>query len=219
MSIDRRLLAGLVGLVLVVGACGSSAASPTAASPTATPGSSAAPAASADAGQSEPAASEEAATEAPSGPEVSFQPGAAGDLEAMLPSSVAGLTFTKQSFDGASIASAVGVPIDTGDLDPILSANGKTLADVRMAIATAMSPTSPAIVVALQIRGLDASKTLDLLAGGSASDLTPTTVAGKQVLSLGSDMGGGVLYTKGDVAFEVILANQATLEAIVAALP
>ena len=218
MWIDRRLLAGLVGLVLVVGACGSSAASPTAPSPTSTPGASE-PAASADAGQSEPAASDEPATEAPSGPEVSFQPGAAGDLEAMLPSSVAGLTFTKQSFDGASIASAVGVPIDTGDLDPILAANGKTLADVRMAIATAMSPTSPAIVVAFQIRGLDASKMLDLLAGGSASDLTPTTVAGKQVLSLGSDMGGGVLYTKGDVAFEVILANPATLEAIVAALP
>ncbi len=218
MWIDRRLLAGLVGLVLVVGACGSSAASPTAPSPTATPGASE-PAASADAGQSEPAASDETATEAPSGPEVSFQPGAAGDLEAMLPSSVAGLTFTKQSFDGASIAAAVGVPIDTGDLDPILAANGKTLADVRMAIATAMSPTSPAIVVAFQIRGLDASKVLDLLAGGSASDLTPTTVAGKQVLSLGSDMGGGVLYVKGDVAFEVILANPATLEAIVAALP
>ncbi len=218
MWIDRRLLAGLVGLVLVVGACGSSAASPTAPSPTSTPGASE-PASSADAGQSEPAASDEPATEAPSGPEVSFQPGAAGDLEAMLPSSVAGLTFTKQSFDGASIASAVGVPIDTGDLDPILTANGKTLADVRMAIATAMSPTSPAIVVAFQIRGLDASKMLDLLAGGSASDLTPTTVAGKQVLSLGSDMGGGVLYTKGDVAFEVILANPATLEAIVAALP
>ena len=218
MWIDRRLLAGLVGLVLVVGACGSSAASPTAPSPTSTPGASQ-PAASADAGQSEPAASDKPATEAPSGPEVSFQPGAAGDLEAMLPSSVAGLTFTKQSFDGASIASAVGVPIDTGDLDPILAANGKTLADVRMAIATAMSPTSPAIVIAFQIRGLDASKMLDLLAGGSASDLTPTTVAGKQVLSLGSDMGGGVLYTKGDVAFEVILANPATLEAIVAALP
>ena len=218
MWIDRRLLAGLVVLVLVVGACGSSAASPTAPSPTSTPGASE-PASSADAGQSEPAASDEPATEAPSGPEVSFQPGAAGDLEAMLPSSVAGLTFTKQSFDGASIASAVGVPIDTGDLDPILTANGKTLADVRMAIATAMSPTSPAIVVAFQIRGLDASKMLDLLAGGSASDLTPTTVAGKQVLSLGSDMGGGVLYTKGDVAFEVILANPATLEAIVAALP
>jgi hypothetical protein len=216
MSIDRRIAAALVGLVLAVAACGGSSN----ASPTNAPASQAAasaPAASEPAA-SEPAASEPAATEAPSGPEVSFQPGAAGDLEAMLPSKVGTLTFTKQSFDGASIATA-GVPIDAGELDPILSANGKTVADVRMAIATAMDPTSPAIVVALQVKGLDASKLLDLMSGSSASSLTPATIGGKQVLSLGSDMGGGVVYTKGDVAFEVLLASPSNLDAIVAALP
>ncbi len=213
MSIDRRLSVGLVGLVLVVGACGSSAASPTTA-PAASQ-----PAASADAGASQPASSDATVTEAPSAPDVSFQPGAAGDLEAMLPSTIAGVTFVKRSFDGASIATAIGVPIDAGELDPILTANGKTIADVRMAIATAADPTSPGVVIALQIKGLDASKLLDLMAGGTASELTKATVGGKQVWSLASDMSGGVLYVKDDVAFEVILANQATLEAIVAALP
>jgi len=138
----------------------------------------------------------------------------------MLPSEAGGIKFTKQSFDGASIGTA-GIGMDAGELAPILAANGKTIADVRVATAapTDASTGQTAIVLAFQIRGVDATKFASLVAGSSATSLVPATVGGKQVQKTGTDAMAAVIYTKGDVLFEVLLADAATMDAIVAALP
>jgi hypothetical protein len=207
MLVDRRVLAGAAGLALLLAACGS-ASTPSAAPAT---GGATAPAAVTE----EPAATAEVdPTEAP---EVSLAPGAAGDLEGMLPDQAGGLTFTKTSFDGSQLGLA-GLGMDAGDLTPILEKHNKTVSDVRFAMATATDATTPAVVIAFQIRGVDGKEMQELLTGGSDS-LTPATIAGKQVLTAGSDMMGGAFYTRDDVAYSVILATPDALEAIIAALP
>ena len=215
MTIDRRLIAGAMGLALLVGACGSPSA-------TATAGASAAPAQSQAAESVQPASQAPAASEAPvaSGPEVSFSTGAAGDLEAMLPDEAGGITFTKTSFDGANLGAA-GLGVDAGELGPILSQNGKSISDVRAAIAAPTTPsaTATATVFAIQIRGVDASKLTSLVTGTDASSFQQATVGGKQVLKAGTGGFNSVIYVKGDVLFDVILATDAVVEAVVAALP
>jgi hypothetical protein len=220
MVLDRRLIAGAVGLALFVAACGGSSTA------TSSPGASSAPASQAPASQAVESAEPE--SEAPtnseepeaSGPDVSFSTGAAGDLEAMLPDEAGGTKFTKTSFDGADLGAA-GIGMDTGELDPILGANGKTIADVRVAIASPTNPsaTNTATVFAIQVRGLDASKLTDLVTGSDASSFTPATIAGKQVLKAGEGGFNSVIYVKDDILFDIILASDAATEAIVAALP
>lgn len=92
-----------------------------------------------------------------------------------------------------------------------------------MRVATAApadaSTGQTAIILAFQIKGLDATKFASLVSGISATDLVPATVGGKQVQKTGTDAMAAVIYTEGDVLFEVLLANPATMDAIVAALP
>ena len=217
MILDRRVLAGAMGIALFVAACGGSSASPAA---------SAAPAAS-QAAESPAAATPAtpAATDGASSPGSSFEPsfttGAAADLEAMLPDKAGTTTYTKTSFDGASLGVA-GLGIDSGSLDPILQANGKTIADVRVAMATPATPsaTDMSQIVAFQVKGLDASKLLPLFAPtDSGTTMTPTTISGKQVLQAAAPGFSSVAYVKGDVLFLVILASAAQVQEIVAALP
>jgi len=221
VTIDRRLLAGALGLALTVAACGGSSTPNATPAPTGTQAAASQPPASGAAKSEEPTASEDAtATAEPSGPDASFSEGQAGDLEALLPDEAGGIKFRKESFDGANIGAA-GFGLDTGELAPILKANGKTVADVRMAIASPVTPsaTNRAIVIALQIRGIDATKLIDLASGGDATALTKATVGGKQVLKTSASGLTTVIYIKGDILFEVLLASDASVEAIVAALP
>jgi hypothetical protein len=221
MIIDRRLLAGAMGLALVVAACGGSAA-------TATPGQAGATTAPTQAAATQAAASEEpteAATEETSsepgatddGP--SLAPGAASDLEAMLPDEAGGMKFTKSSFDGSSLGFA-GAGISTAELDPILKANGKTIADVRVAIAgpADTSGTETAVVLAFQVRGLDATKFLGAT-GVNSSDMTNATIGGKKVLQAGAGAFSVIVYTKDDVLFEILLASPKVAEDVVRQLP
>ena len=214
MQLDRRLLAAAIGLSLLVTACGGSPISTASSPPVASQ-----PAASpAGAG---PGASDAApASDVPPGADSSFDTGAAPDLEAMLPDSAGGVTFTKESFDGAGINGA-GMGVDPGELAPILDANGKTAADVRMAIASPASPTATetAVVLALQIRGVEASKLVGLAESTASATFAPATVGGKQVLKSSAAGLTSVIYLKGDVLFEVLIASDATVAAIVAALP
>ncbi len=217
MTTDRRILGVAFGLALAVAACGGSSASPTA---------SAAPASQAPAA-TQPASSDNgAASQAPadtsgaaaSFPAISLTPGSAGDLEAMLPSSVGSVTFQKTSIDGSQIAGA-GTPLDASKMDPLLSKYGKSIADVRMAIATGTGGTGamPDLVYAIQIKGVPASEWASQI-DSSSSTGAKINVGGKSVV--GASQGGltTAYYAKDDILFMVI-ASDADAAKIFSSLP
>ena len=210
MTIDTRVLRGALATALLVAACGGSA--------------SPAPSAAASAA-SQPAASAPAATDQPSAtdngsvPNVSLSPGSAPELEAMLPSTVNGVAFARTSFGGAAMPA--GIPIGSGDLATFLQQNGKTLADVNIAMATPTDTAKAAtFVMAFQVKGVDGAKLADALGATTGNDLTKATVGGKQVLQAGVSGMGVVLYVKGDVVFYILALGETSLtDGILAALP
>lgn len=209
---DRRLLAGVLSIVFGVAACGGTAATATPAAPSeTTPPAASAPAEASAAPTEQPAATDNGSNSGP---------GSASDLEAMLPDEAGGVTFTKGSFDGAAIA-GLGF-LDAGELDPILTANGKTLADVRMAVATPADASGGAstIIFALQVRDLPVDQLLEM--GGVASsgaDLQTVTISGKQVQRGGVPGFMVYVYAKNDTLFEILFATDTVAEAVIAKLP
>jgi hypothetical protein len=219
MFTTRRLLAGAaLGLVFALAACGGSSTTTTApASAAAAASERPSPAVQPPADSQAPAASEApAASSEPSMPAISLAPGNAGDLEAMIPSTVGALKLQKTSFDGASIPMA-GTPIDSSKLDPLLAKYGKTVADLRFAMGIGASGTTPTMVYALQLRGVPAAEFMSQI-DSSATAAAKTTMGGKTVYT---NSGGGissVIYPKDDVVF-IIVAGDTQAQAIVAALP
>ncbi len=219
MMTDRRLLGAALGLALLVAGCGGSSSSPTASQAPASQ------AAASGAPSQAPAASQAAASEAPSQapaassepstPDISLTPGGASGLEGTLPASAGGVTFTKTSFDGASIAGA-GLPFDSSKMDPTLSKYGKSVADVKIAIAT--SATGQPMIYALQLQGVPAT-TFMADAGIDTSGMTKTTISGKSVWSMAAAGLSEVVYPKDDVTYMIVLGTDAQTQAILAALP
>jgi hypothetical protein len=227
MILDRRLLAGALSLSLALAACGGAAttspavtSAPASSQPTAavttTPATQAPASVVPSDAPTAPATTNEPAS---TGAAPSLMPGGAPELEAMLPSEAGGVKFTKTSFDGASLAGA-GAGIDTAELGPILKANGKTIADVSMAIASPAdtSGSDTSIVMAFRIRGLDAAKFM-AAAGVTSSEMVPATIGGKSVLKAGAAGFSIIVYTKGDVLFEILLATDTVAAAILGQLP
>jgi hypothetical protein len=140
----------------------------------------------------------------------------APELEAMLPSQVGDVQLQKLSFGGTGFAFDAGAPFDSRALDPLLTANGKTIADVRLAIARPIGAVNGALattIMAFQVKGLDARKLTDVTAGSSG--MTPAVIGGKQVLQAGK----AFTYVKGDIVFSMLLANPDDAAAVLAALP
>ncbi len=219
MHLDRRALAVAIALGLLAAACGGGAA----ATPTPTPAAQASQAAASEdtsqAASGAPASQEPAATDNGSAPNVSLPPGTATELEAMLPSNVGGVAFAKTSFGGGLLPATI--PVDSGELGTFLQANGKTLADVSIAMATP-TDTSKAgtFVMAFQVKGVDGTKLAQVLAGSGDSGLQQATVGGKPVQQAGAGGFGFTLYVKGDVVFYILALGDASLtDGIVAALP
>ena len=219
MTPERRTLAVSLAIVLLVAACGGSAA-------TATPQASSATGATTAPGATDAAATPAAATEAPaptdneatSAPDVSLAPGSAGELEGMLPSSVNGVEFTKTSFSGSSLP--ITLPIDSGTFGTFLTDNGKSVADFAYALATPTDPakSSTVMLMAWQVKGVDGTKLAAFL--GADSGLTAATVGGKKVQQTSAGGMGLTLYVKGDVVFYILAFGDASLtEGIVSALP
>jgi len=137
----------------------------------------------------------------------------------MLPSTVNGVAFARTSFGGAAMPA--GMPIGSGDLATFLQQNGKTLADVNIAMATPTDTAKAAtFVMAFQVKGVDGAKLADALGATTGNDLTKATVGGKQVLQAGVSGMGVVLYVKGDVVFYILALGETSLtDGILAALP
>ena len=196
MTTDRRVLAGALGLALLVAACGGSAsATPTPAASTAgqAPGDSA----------------------VPSTPAINLPAGNAGDLEALIPTTVGTMTLQKTSFDLSTIPLA-GMPFDNSKLSPLLAKYGKTAADVRMAMGIAASATGATEVIAIQLKGVPATEFMTQLGSTTAAD--QISLGGKTVYgSSGAGM-SSIVYPHDDILFLVIAAD-ADAATIVAALP
>jgi hypothetical protein len=210
MKTDRRLLAGALGLSLVLAACGSSS--------TATE----APAGAGDA-TAAPVTEEPVATEVPvatEGPGVTFDPGSGqvNDLAAMLPEKVGDVTFERAGYDGDQLGvfgAAAG--LNSEELDPILKANGKTLNDINFAIATAAGG-SGGMIYAIQIEGLDATTFAESM-GMSTSSMPQTTLGGKTVYGEASGGFGAFAYPKGDTLFMVLLMDEQAAASVFEQLP
>jgi hypothetical protein len=221
MTIDRRLLAGALGCMLLVAACGSSSASP---SPAASTAASTAPSAAAgSSGAAGASSSDQGPTAAPTdgGPEASFTAGAAAELERLLPSTLGTLTFTKTSFNGSQVANA-GSMFDTSKLDPVLAKYHKSVADVRMAIAqatpSAASPTDFAIAIAVQLLGVPASQFATDMDATAISPADKQNVGGKDVYLKTESGITTIYYLKDDITF-MISGSTANATAILATLP
>ena len=215
MTIDRRALATALAALLLVAACGGSASTAPSGAPEAT---ATTPAASQEPGQTtEP-------TETAEPTEVvapSLDPGAAGSLEAMLPSEANGVSFEKASFDGSTVPGGIPLGDDEDDFSKFLADNGKSVSDVKGAVA---SPTDASagstLVMAIQVKGVSSDALLDFVATDS-SDLDKTTVGGKQVYGSGAAGFGAYFYVKDDTVFYVISmgGDAATTEDILRQLP
>lgn len=212
MTIDRRLIAGALGLSLILAACGGSAASPT-------PGSggdaTAAP-------TSEPAATTEP-TEEPEATEEPTDDGSNGgplnDLASTLPETVGDITFERTGFDGDELGiygAAAGLSGE--ELDPILKANGKTLNDVNFAIAASQGTDVGALLYAVQIEGVKAEDILSAMSLDT-TDMTEDTVGGKKVYTAGGGGFGEWIYAKDDVVYLILLASDDIAEGILEQLP
>ena len=214
---NRRLLGAAIGLALAVAACGGSSATPTPA-PTQEPAVSAAPASAAPASQaamSESPSQAPAASSVPSMPVISFMPGQATALEKTLPDSAGGVTFTKTGFDGSMIPGA-GLPFDTSKLDPLLSKFGKSIADVKVAIAAASSGVP--MIYALQLQGVPATQFM-ADTGMDTSGMTKSTIGGKSVWTDAATGMGEIIYPKDDTVYLILGGTDAQNQAILAALP
>jgi len=224
MTSDRRLLAGALGLSLVLAACGGSAttspdagaaaATPTGASATEMPAT-AAPATAAPATAAPATAAP--ATAAPATDDIGGG-GAVNDLAATLPAEAAGVTFERAGYDGDQLGiygAAAG--INAGDLDPILKANGKTLNDVNFAVATSTGGAG-GMIYAIQIEGVDATTFADGMSMDT-STMPSSTLGGKKVYGEAAGGFGAWVYPRDDTLFIVVLANEEVAGAIFEQLP
>ena len=212
MTTDRRVLGSALAALLLVAACGGSASTAPTNGPEAT----------AQATEQPSETQAPAETQAPESPDVSFNPGAAGELEAMLPDEVSGVAFEKGSFDGETVPG--GIPLGEGDdaLATFLSDNGKTLRDVKIAVATPADTASGGgtVVMAIQVEGVSEDK-LEEFAASSMDEGEKTTVGGKEVYGAGMAGFGAYVYVKDDVIFYVLSmgGDDAVAEGIFEQLP
>lgn len=212
MTIDRRFIAGALGLSLVLAACGGSGASP---------------AATAGGGETAAPATEPVATAAPTQePEATEEPtddggnsGPLNDLASKLPEKVGDITFQRTGFDGDQLGiygAAAGLSGD--ELEPILKANGKTLNDVNFAIAASSGSEVGALLYAIQIEGVKAEDILSAISIDT-TDMTEDTVAGKKVYTAGGGGFGEWIYPRDDTVFMILLASDDVAEGILEQLP
>ncbi|HWP62296.1 MAG TPA: hypothetical protein VNO86_02365 [Candidatus Binatia bacterium] len=200
-------------VALVVAACGGGGASPTATPPPSEGAPSSAPPSTAPASPTTGASTE---------PLPSLPAGGAEDLVALLPAEVNGVTFQRGGYDFGSLPGFVPLDVEEDEFDAFLKEHGKSLRDVRIAIATATGSTGQGagtMVMAFQVNGIEPtaweSWAVDALASGAGKK----TVAGKQVY--GDEIPGMAvwLYVKGDTAFWVFGTDGKLVEGILAALP
>lgn len=222
MTLDRRLLAGALGLSLIVAACGGSS-TPSSAAGTAPPSAAATEAAPTEAAPTEVATETEVApTEAATETETATDNGGTGGqingLAAMIPAEAGGIKLERAGYDGNQLGMfGAAAGLNSEELDPILKANGKTLKDVNFAIATSTSDTG-GMIYAVQIVGVPATK-FAAAVNQDLGSMPSKTLGGKTVYGEASTAFGFFAYPKDDILFMILLFDEKTAGAILEKLP
>jgi hypothetical protein len=206
MTLDRRAPATALVALFLVAACGGGPTPAPEATPTAT----------------EPPAATEAPAETPEPAETDSPvgPGGAANLEAMLPAEVAGIPFERASFDGASYPGDIPVGGGDDEFSMFLEANGKSLDDLRLAVATPIgAEAGGTMVMAIQVVGVAHDKFAEF-ALADMTDAERTTIAGKQVYGAAAAGFGAYVYLKDDIIFYVlVMGGEDLAEGIISQLP
>jgi hypothetical protein len=207
MTSHRRVPATALVALFLVAACGGGP------SPAATP----TPAAT-----EPPAAATEAPAETPQpvATDTPVGPGAAADLEAMLPAEVAGVAFERASFDYAAYPGEIPIGGGDDDFSAFLAANGKSVDDLRIAVATPIgAEAGGTMVMAIQVRGVAQDKLAEF-ALADMTDAERTTIGGKEVYGGAAAGFGAYVYLKDDIIFYVlVMGGQDLTEGMISQLP
>ncbi len=202
--------AGLLALLILMGACSSGGTSASATASPTTAASSEAASASADASASDAL------------PSIDL-PNSDAELEALLPDEIGGVTLTKFSMRGAEF-------MTQGDQEftDFLNRLGASADDVSVAFGVSMaSGQSGTGVFAFQVRGTDNSELMSELAGsleddGTASGFENANLGGKDVQrsAAGDAAQGSVyLYGVGDIVFFITTTDEDAAAEVLSNLP
>ena len=153
-----------------------------------------------------------AATEAPGSPApapTAPDQAGAGDLAAVLPTEVDGITIEYRSRSGASVVSSGGEL--TAEAQEFVDALEADMSDFSTASGVGFDEgfERNVAITALRVAGADEGRLRDAFRRTIENDpsqvLTEATVGGKSVLSVAGDDGEttGYLYVKGDIVFVV----------------
>ena len=218
---QRHVLAGVAIATLVPAlllACtpadtGTPAASPASSVAPESPSASGSPAASASSASGSPAASASSAL-----PSASTAPSAAAgnDLASTIPTEINGIPITMSMVDPEAF-------IGTNDrhrIQPLLTALGKTPADLEVVAGGGGAETNSVIIEAVRINGADpsglAEQVRTALSAVAGAPVEAGTVGGKEVLTLGDDRH---VYVTDDAVYFVSASNPEMAEATLTALP
>lgn len=197
-------ITAIAGFVLV--ACGPSASGSTAASHAA----------------SQAASQAAQASQGAAGP--SFTAGAVADLEALIPSTIGGLTMTKSSSKGNDYLSSSD---KTPEMVKFLQDTGVSPSDVSIAIGSGYSAdvSSSVFMFVIRAKGADSGRLMSAFknasntAGATPVEWASANVGGKSVETAGSNGATTYLYVKGDVLFWITTTTPALANEVIGGLP
>jgi len=213
---DPGILALPLALALALGAAACGGGSSTASSGGPGTAATAAPRAS------ESPAPTEAPSAAPSAeaPAASVGGGATGTTASgiVLPASIGTVTYTTNEYTGDQMA--MFLPMKSDELDQVLDAQGRTRADLVLALASPSDPAWPS-VAAIKIAGGGGQGLADQIRQGAYTMATweAATIGGKSVQKAAAATVTTVVYETGDTMYLVSAADPANLDAVVATLP
>ncbi len=224
MTTKRLLIAGVLGLSVLLAACGGAGG-------TGNDGATEQPATHQPAEVTEaPEVTEQPAevTEAPDATDDGSGSGTTGedpetltDLAKLLPREANGITYNRAGFNGDQFG-VYGMMsgLDETTLNKLLKDNGKTLNDLNFAIASPAdsSNTAGGFVYVIQVEGVAATKWAGDAADG-VTDMPKTSVAGKDVYGQAAMGFGAFYYLKDDMMFMILLTDEKTATDIVRQLP
>jgi hypothetical protein len=218
MTHHGRLLAGGIGIAILLAACGGSTGSSTATPvPTAVP---AATESGSEATEAPEMTEEPEATDDSGGGIETVPPEAVNDLAATMPETANGITYQRAGYDGDQFGVFGAMAgVDDAQLSEILKKHGKTINDLNFAVASPgdTSATAGGMIMAIQVEGIDATEWVGEL--GSMPTDEKSTVGGKEVYGQAAGGFGIFVYPKGDTMYMLLLMDEKQAAAVLEQLP